>query len=114
MAYFIRDVRKDLNAPKMPFVIGVLGVGGSTSEYGPDQQRYKSTHDNFRAAMAAPSALPEFKGNVAAIRTEKYWDRELTAAKAKDTAIRQQAKKLAADSKLKPADEKAMLDKLRI
>jgi hypothetical protein len=25
---FIRDVRKDLNAPKMPFVIGVMGVGG--------------------------------------------------------------------------------------
>ena len=27
MAHFIRDVRKDFNAPKMPFVIGVLGVG---------------------------------------------------------------------------------------
>ena len=29
MAHFIRDVREDLNAPKMPFVIGVLGVGGA-------------------------------------------------------------------------------------
>jgi hypothetical protein len=28
MNHFIRDVRKDLNAPDMPFVIGVLGVGG--------------------------------------------------------------------------------------
>ena len=28
MADFIRDVRKDLGAPKMPFVIGVMGVGG--------------------------------------------------------------------------------------
>ena len=28
MAHFIRDVRRDLNAPKLPFVIGVLGVGG--------------------------------------------------------------------------------------
>ena len=28
MACFIRDVRKDLGAPKMPFVIGALGVGG--------------------------------------------------------------------------------------
>jgi alpha-galactosidase len=43
MAHFIRDVRKDLNAPKLPFVIGVLGVGGPTADYGPDQQRYNLT-----------------------------------------------------------------------
>lgn len=112
MAHFIRDVRKDLGAPKLPFVIGVLGVGGPTSEYGPDQQRYKSTHDNFRNAMAAPAALPEFKGTVAAVRTEKFWDQELTAAKAKENTLRQQAKKLAAENKLKPAEEKAALAKL--
>ncbi len=28
LASFIRDVRKDLSAPKMPFVIGVMGIGG--------------------------------------------------------------------------------------
>ncbi|MCB1210887.1 MAG: hypothetical protein KDK97_16310, partial [Verrucomicrobiales bacterium] len=39
MAQFIRDVRRDLHAPGLPFVIGVLGVGGPTSEYGPEQQR---------------------------------------------------------------------------
>jgi hypothetical protein len=114
MAHFIRDVRKDLDAPKLPFVIGVLGVGGPTSEYGPGEQRYKSTHDNFRNAMAAPAKLPEFKGNVAAVWTEKYWDQELSAAKAKDNAIRQQAKKLATADKLKPAEEKAALEKLRL
>jgi hypothetical protein len=113
MAHFIRDVRKDLDAPKLPFVIGVLGVGGPTSEYGPGEQRYKSTHDNFRNAMAAPAKLPEFKGNVAAVWTEKYWDQELSAAKAKDNAIKQQAKKLATADKLKPAEEKAALEKLR-
>ncbi|HEV7405656.1 MAG TPA: sialate O-acetylesterase [Chthoniobacteraceae bacterium] len=113
LADFIRDVRKDLNAPKLPFVIGVIGVGGPTAEYGPDQQRYKATHDNFRAAMAAPAQLPEFKGNVAALLTERYWDQELTVAKAKDTAIQQQAKKLAADGKLPPAEQKAALEKLR-
>jgi len=32
MADFIRDVRKDLGAPKMPFVIGVMGVGGVQEE----------------------------------------------------------------------------------
>ena len=113
MAHFIRDVRKDLNKPKLPFVIGVLGVGGPTSEYGPDQQRYKATHDNFRAAMAAPSKLPEFKGNVTAILAEKYWDLELTAAKAKENELKQKAKKLATDNNMKPAEEKALQEKMR-
>jgi alpha-galactosidase len=113
MAHFIRDVRKDLNAPKMPFVIGVIGVGGPTADYGPDQQRYKSTHENIRTAMAAPAEMPEFQGNVAAVRTEKYWDKELTAAKAKDGEIKQRAKKLATEEKLKPAEEKAALEKMR-
>lgn len=113
LAQFIRDVRKDLNVPKLPFVIGVLGVGGPTSEYAPDQQRYKSTHDNFRAAMAAPAGLPEFKGNVTAIRTEKYWDRELTLAKSKDNEIKDKAKKFAKEGNMKPAEERALNDKLR-
>lgn len=113
MAHFIRDVRKDLNAPELPFVIGVLGVGGPVAEYGPDQQRYKATHENFRLAMAAPAQLPEFRGNVAAVRTERYWDRELTESKAKESAIRQQAKGLVTDGKIKPADERATFEKLR-
>lgn len=113
LAHFIRDVRKDLNAPKLPFVIGVMGVGGPVAEYGPDQQRYKATHQNFRDAMAAPAKLPEFEGNVAAMLTEKYWDRELTLAKAKENALKQQARKAAADSKLKPAEERAAWEKLR-
>ena len=114
MAHFIRDVRKDLNAPKLPFVIGVIGVGGPTAEYGPDQQRYKATHQNLRDAMGAPAQLPEFKGNVATVLTEKYWDRELTAAKTKENEIKQKAKKLATEGKLKPAEEKAVLEKLRM
>ena len=113
LAQFIRDVRKDLNVPKLPFVIGVLGVGGPTSEYAPDQQRYKSTHDNFRAAMAAPAGLPEFKGNVATVLAEKYWDRELTLAKAKDNEIKDKAKKFAKEGNMKPAEERALNDKLR-
>jgi alpha-galactosidase len=112
MAHFIRDVRRDLNAPKLPFVIGVLGVGGPTTEYGPDQQRYKATHQNFRDAMAAPALLPEFKGNVAAVLAEKYWDRELTAAKAKENEIKQRAKKLATEGKLTPAEERVALGKV--
>lgn len=37
---------------------------------------------NLRTILAAPTRLPEFKGNGAAVWTEKYWDRELTVAKA--------------------------------
>ncbi len=113
LAHLIRDVRKDLDAPKLPFVIGVLGVGGPTAEYGPDQQRYKGIHDNFRAAMASPARLPEFQGNVATVLTEKYWDRELGQAKAKDDAIRDKARKLAKERSLDPAAEKALTERLR-
>jgi alpha-galactosidase len=80
MAHFIRDVRKDFNAPKMPFVIGVLGVNGPVETF--DSPRYKSIYQTFRDAQAAPADMPEFKGNVAAIRTEVFWDHEL--AKARD------------------------------
>lgn len=113
MAHFIRDVRKDLKSPKLPFVIGVLGVGGPVEEYAPDQQRYKSTHQNFRLAMAAPAQLPEFKGNVAAVLTEKYWDRELTVLRAKENTLRQQAKKQVTDGTIKATEERATFEKLR-
>jgi alpha-galactosidase len=113
LAHFIRDVRKDLHSPQLPFVMGVLGVNGPTAEYGPDQLRYKPTHDHFRQAMAAPAAFPEFQGNVAAVWTEKYWDQELTSAKAKDSRIRQEVNKLVSEGKLTRATEKAELEKRR-
>ena len=76
LAALIRDVRKDLDAPNMHVVIGVMGVGGPTALY--SSPRYKGVHQHFRDAMAAPAALPEFKGNVTAVLTEKYWDSELS------------------------------------
>jgi len=72
LAHFIRDVRKDLSAPKMPFIIGVMGVGGV--QEGPNF---------FRQAMAAPVSLQEFKGNVAAVQMAPYWDEALVTASAK-------------------------------
>ena len=71
LAHFIRDVRKDLSAPKMPFVIGVLGVGG------------EGDNGVFRKAMAAPADLPEFKGNVVAVETAPFWDHDIAAAEPK-------------------------------
>jgi hypothetical protein len=66
LAHFIRDVRKDFNVPKMPFVIGVMGVDGFD-----DQKKA------FREAMAAPASMPEFKGNVVAVQTAPFWDDKL-------------------------------------
>jgi alpha-galactosidase len=70
LSHFIRDVRKDLSAPKMPFVIGVLGVDGDKNV-------------NFRKAMAAPADMPEFKGNVVAVDTAPFWDHAIAAAEPK-------------------------------
>lgn len=78
LAHFIRDVRQDLSAPEMPFVIGVMGAGGPVEDYGPAQQRYKNIHAEFRQAMAAPASMPEFADNVVAVYTEKYWDAQLS------------------------------------
>lgn len=71
LSHFIRDVRKDLSAPKMPFVIGVLGVGG------------ESENEAFRKAMAAPADMPEFKGSVLAVETAPFWDHDIAAAEPK-------------------------------
>ncbi len=77
LATFIRDVRKEFDAPKMPFVIGVMGVGG-----------VKDTPDPFRQAMAAPASMPEFKGSVAAVKTAPYWDKSLAAISAKHAKMK--------------------------
>ncbi len=66
----IRDVRKEVSTPKMPFAIGVMGIGGLKGDVNPPMSI-------FRKAMAAPAALPEFKGNLVAVRTAPFWDDSL-------------------------------------
>jgi hypothetical protein len=68
MANFIRDVRKDLNAPNLPFVIGQMGQGGpeGASE---GMQRIKD-------AQASVEGIAEFKGNVKVVKTDVFWDRK--------------------------------------
>ncbi len=109
LSAFIRDVRKDLGAPKLPFVIGVMGVGGKDP----------GSEDNlaFREAMAAPASLPEFKGNVIAVRTAPFWDERLGAIQDKKEKVRQMAFELKnkgkrsanADGKMTEAQQKAYL-----
>jgi len=80
LADFIRDVRKDLAAPKMPFVIGVLGIEGLSAN---------SNINAFRVAMAAPALLPEFAGTVIAVQTAPFWSAELGAIADKKDELRQ-------------------------
>jgi hypothetical protein len=115
LAHFIRDVRRDLSAAKMPFVIGVLGVGGPVDLYPPDQQRYTNIHQNFRLAMAAPADLPEFKGNVVAVLTEAYWDAEAAALRAREGKIKHAQNKIRNEVKagtLSQADGHAAMEEL--
>ena len=96
MANFIRDVRKDLKAPDLPFAIGVMGVGGKIENMDPRQQQ---THIPFRAAMAAPADMPEFKGNVFAVKTGPFWDEELAKIDKKRGDLRQKAYLLRTENK---------------
>jgi hypothetical protein len=66
LANLIRDVRKELDAPRMKVVIGELGVGG---DFDPSDNIKK-----FRKAQAAVAEIPEFKGNVVFVPTAQYWD----------------------------------------
>jgi alpha-galactosidase len=70
LAHFIRDVRKDLKAPKLPFVVGQMGVDGASP--GANIKRFKD-------AQAAVLELAEFKGNVALVKTDVFWDTEAEA-----------------------------------
>jgi alpha-galactosidase len=101
LVHFINDVRKEFNKPQMPFVIGVLGVGGPTELFA--SPRYKGVHQYFRNAMAAPAKLPEFKGNVHAVLTERFWPHDVEAAAAKARALGEEANEaLKAEQKKNP------------
>jgi len=67
MKHFIQDVRKDLNAPKMPFVIGVMGQNGSKPA--------KGAMLTVQKAQLAMESEAEFKGNVKAVRTDVLVDK---------------------------------------
>ncbi len=60
LGQLIRDVRKDLKAPKLPVVIGELGVGGQRGA--------------FQAAQAAVGKLPDLASTVRVVPTAQFWE----------------------------------------
>jgi alpha-galactosidase len=94
-------VRKDFGVPKLPFVIGVMGVSGAKP--GEDITA-------FREAMTAPALLPEFKGNVIAVPTAPFWSEELGAIADKRELVKAMAYTLKNKNKNGPNKDGAMTD----
>jgi alpha-galactosidase len=70
LVHLIRDVRRELGAPNLPFLIGEMGIGGDHPD--PAVQA-------FRAAQVAATRRAEFRGSVALVPTAPFWDAEAEA-----------------------------------
>jgi hypothetical protein len=67
MEHFIRDVRRDLGVPKLPFVIAAMGQNGSKPPEG--------AMLTVRSAQLAMNDVADFKGNVRAFPTDVLVDK---------------------------------------
>ncbi len=71
LKHLIRDVRKDLGRPKLPFVIAAMGQNGSRPATG--------AMLTIQKGQLAMNDVPEFKGTVKAIRTDELVDKAAEA-----------------------------------
>lgn len=67
LRHLIKDVRKDLGTPKLPFVIGVMGQNGSKEP--------KGAMLVIQQAQESMERVPEFAGTVKAVRTDVLVDK---------------------------------------
>ncbi len=65
MIQFIKDVRRDLKEPALPFVIAETGMSG------PEEKHPRAL--SLMAAQKDVADLPEFKGNVAFVPTRDFY-----------------------------------------
>lgn len=73
MADFISDIRVDLNAPDLPFVIANTGMSGFDI---PDSRPWKTRVEKLmedQLDLADPAEHPEFAGTVGAVETRGFW-----------------------------------------
>lgn len=78
LACLIRDVRKELQAPDMKAVVGVLGVDG---------EKATGANASLRDAIKAIASVPGLKGDVAAVATAPFWDQKMAALASKRSAV---------------------------
>ena len=71
MTTFIKDVRKDLKSPNLPFVIAVMGQNQSKEP--------KGAMKVIQDAQLAMQEVPEFKDNVKSVRTDVLVDKAAEA-----------------------------------
>ena len=64
----IKDLRKDLKAPKMKAVVATVGFHGYRLSTGPWQGVWEA-----QMAVGDPKQHPEFAGNVATVDTRDFW-----------------------------------------
>ncbi len=91
MIHFITDVRKEFNSPKLPFIVGVLGVYGTD----PDSRRFDKglpvtdfRREQFKAVQEYDAkVMPKFQGEVISVDSgpfyelalsDIYWKRRMT------------------------------------
>lgn len=89
LKHFIKDLRKDLNAPNLPIVIVAMGQNGSTPATGPLL--------TIRDAQLAMNDVPEFKGNVKAFRSDLLVDKDAERLMSEKPRNQDEVKKYAAD-----------------
>ena len=109
MCHFIRDVRKGLKTPNLPFAIGVIGVNGNHTPglfnaAGKSQLRM----ERLRKAMSSPARLGEFQGSVVAVPTAPFWDEKLAALDMKQRKIKQKRTQIIKKSKGGPNEDGSM------
>lgn len=76
MAHLIKDVRRDLGSPELPFVIATTGMKGW------EDKNPKAL--SLMKAQMAMATYPEFKENVAVVDTRDFW-RDIEDSPSKQT-----------------------------
>ncbi len=74
LKHLIHDLRRDLRAPEMKVVVGVMGVNGPENEENPKQR-------DVRNGQRSINNLPGFKGNAQAIETAGFCHPQIVAIK---------------------------------
>ena len=82
MIHFITDVRKEFDSPKLPFIVGILGVYGTD----PDSRRFDKglpvtdfRREQFKAVKEYDSKVAQkFRGKVIAVDSGPFYDLALS------------------------------------
>ncbi len=112
--HIIKDIRKDLDCPTLPFAIGVVGFWGNLTP-----GAFNSSGDRelkmrrFRKAVEAISQYEEFSDNVATVPTAPFWDDELGKISLKLSPVSQMRLKLRRKAKGSPNEDGTMSLKAR-